>query len=866
LTGFLVSDNVTATYTRTAGETVAGSPYTISATLNAASGVLDNYEVTYNTASFTINKKTASVTPTANSKTYGSADPNPLTTGSLTGFLVSDNVTATYTRTAGETVAGGPYTISATLNAAEGVLNNYTVTYNTASFTINKKTASVTPNANNKTYGSADPNPLTTGSLTGFLVSDNVTATYTRTAGETVTGGPYTISATLNAASGVLENYAVTYNTASFTINKKTASVTPNANSKTYGSADPTPLTTGSLTGFLVSDNVTATYTRTAGETVAGGPYTISATLNAASGVLNNYEIAYNTASFAINKKTASVTPTANSKTYGSNDPSLGGSLSGFLAADNVTATYSRTPGETVAGSPYSISAVLNATSAVLDNYEVAYNTASFTINKKTASVTPTANSKTYGSNDPSLGGSLSGFLAADNVTATYSRTPGETVAGSPYSISATLNAADGVLNNYTVTYNTAIFAINRKAASVTPNPNSKTFGAADPSPITTGELSGFLVADNVTATYTRTAGETVAGSPYTISATLNAAAGVLNNYTVTYNTASFTITPSSITVKANDVITNNGEPAAWSSTNTTSAPWTPPTFTYYSTQSVTTIVYEIWNTSSRIARVTSSGVSPSNFWNTVAAGTYRIIPVATGISNYTFTPLEGTLHINPYGNTVKAVKPNLDCVSVGPVLNGIQTFYANYSWTNSNSAEVRIPRSIPDNYIQAPDDAIISGLVPQVFPPGTGKFSIQFDGSKTITWILASFEKRQKTSSASIASSTSNKCGSNTGLVPYDPITSRKTSTTSDFMASFQDKVYPNPFTSRVVIETDLTGVSEKDIKVFDVTGREYRANSIRMISAKKAELDLSHLINGQYYIRVNTKAGQKVFRILRN
>ena len=47
---------MTATYSRTAGETVAGSPYTISAMLSPA-GVLSNYNITYNTASFTITTK-----------------------------------------------------------------------------------------------------------------------------------------------------------------------------------------------------------------------------------------------------------------------------------------------------------------------------------------------------------------------------------------------------------------------------------------------------------------------------------------------------------------------------------------------------------------------------------------------------------------------------------------------------------------------------------------------------------------------------------------------------------------------------------------------------------------------------------------
>ena len=44
------------------------------------------------------------------------------------------------------------------------------------------------------------------------------------------------------------------------------------------------------------------------------------------------------------------MTPDAASKTYGAADPALTGTLTGFLAADGVTATYSRTAGETVGG------------------------------------------------------------------------------------------------------------------------------------------------------------------------------------------------------------------------------------------------------------------------------------------------------------------------------------------------------------------------------------------------------------------------------------------------------------------------------------------------------------------------------------
>ena len=537
LSGFLAADGITATYSRIAGETVGGSPYTISATL-APAGALGNYNITYNTGNFAITKAPALVTPDPVAKTYGAADP-PLT-GTLSGFLAADNVTALYNRPPGETVTGSPYLISATLSPA-GVLGNYNITYNTANFTINKATASVTPNAASKSYGAADP-PFT-GTLAGFLAADGITASYSRTPGEAVAASPYAISATLSPA-GALANYNITYSTGNFTIAKAAASVTPNASSKTYGAADP--VLTGTLSGFLAADNVTAAYTRTAGEAVTGSPYPISATLSPA-GALGNYNITYNTANFTINKATASVTPNAASKSYGAADPTFIGTLAGFLAADGITASYSRTPGEAIAGSPYAISATLSPAGA-LANYNITYNTGNFTITKAAASVTPNASSKTYGATDPVLSGTLSGFLAADNVTAAYTRAAGEAVGGSPYPISTTLSPA-GVLGNYNVTYNTANFTINKATASVTPNAASKSYGAPDP-PFT-GTLAGFLAADGITASYSRTPGEAVAASPYAISATLGPA-GALANYNITYSTGNFTISKAAASVTPN--------------------------------------------------------------------------------------------------------------------------------------------------------------------------------------------------------------------------------------------------------------------------------------------------------------------------
>src|SRR5207248_5885337 len=230
---------------------------------------------------------------------------------------------ATYSRAPGETVAGGPYHISATLSPAAAAAN-YNITNDGAKFTINARPATWTTNNNSKTYGDNDPNPLTTGSG-DFLAADNVTASYSRVAGESVAGGPYHIAATLNAATGVLANYIITNHGAAFTINARPATWTTNNNSKTYGEIDPNPLTTGNAvapgpgTGFLAADSVTAIYSRVTGENAGPPTYHVTATL-APAAALTNYIITNNGAEFTINRRPATWTTNPNSKTYGDND------------------------------------------------------------------------------------------------------------------------------------------------------------------------------------------------------------------------------------------------------------------------------------------------------------------------------------------------------------------------------------------------------------------------------------------------------------------------------------------------------------------------------------------------------------------
>jgi len=310
-----------------------------------------NYNITYPPGTLTVTPAPASVTPSAASKVYGTADPVPLTTGTLTGFLAADNVTATYSRTAGESVAGSPYTISATLSPA-AVLTNYTITYNTASFTITPAVASVTPNPATKVYGTADPAPLTTGTLTGFTPADRalITPTFTRAPGANV--GTYLISATL-APANVIANYTVTYNTANFTITPAALKLTANNAAKVYGAPLPVFSVTG--TGFANGDTVgslsgTLSCITSATPTSPVGSYP----LNCSGLTSTNYTITYAPGTLTVTPATLTITAPNASRIWGFANPVF-----------TPTATGLVTPPDTLASLGVSCVSPATATSAV---------------------------------------------------------------------------------------------------------------------------------------------------------------------------------------------------------------------------------------------------------------------------------------------------------------------------------------------------------------------------------------------------------------------------------------------------------------------------------------------------------------------
>ena len=291
--GSLVNgDTITGSLARTAGETVGAYPIN-RGTLTAGS----NYNMTYAGANLSITQRAITVTADAKSKVYGNADP-ALTYQITSGSLVNgDAITGSLSRTAGEAV--GAYPINQGTLTAGG---NYNLGFVGANLTISQRSITITADAKSKVYGNADP-ALTYQITGGSLVNgDAITGSLSRTAGEAV--GAYPINQGTLTAGG---NYNLGFVGANLTISQRSITVTADAKSKAYGTADPV-LTYQVTTGSLMSgDAFTGSLSRTPGESV--GTYPINQGTLSAGG---NYNMAYVGANLTIADGAAPVVTISN--------------------------------------------------------------------------------------------------------------------------------------------------------------------------------------------------------------------------------------------------------------------------------------------------------------------------------------------------------------------------------------------------------------------------------------------------------------------------------------------------------------------------------------------------------------------------
>ncbi len=515
----------------TTGAQLSAAPVNVgNYTVEASFAGNSNYLAATQTSLLVISPRSLTITVDDASKVYGQTigfDGTEIgTVGLVTGDSVNDVVLTSPGASATAGVAGSPYLISA--SGATGVgLSNYTINYVSGALTVSKAHLLVVADDLSTAY---DGTGFVAGDATATFVNfvngqDATTAgitglpTFSGSAIAAVNVGVYSIQ--VNDVSGLsAANYDFMASpvAATVTITQASQQITfPPLVTRTYGDADFVVNEATDSSGLPISYAIKSGPATIAGNLVhilGAGVVTIEATqagdanFAAASAVDQTFTIARATPTVTVGGGTFGYDGTAHGAASGSVTFVVQGDL-GIPSFTYFAGTG--TGGTRLASAPVNAGVyTVEASYPGSSNFNAVSSLGTIQINPKAATITPSASGKIYGGADPGLTGVLSGFLPADGVTATFTRTSGEDVTGGPYVISASANP-NASLANYAITTSTANFVISPRPVSLTLGNLSASYdghahyAVATSTPAITGvsvtySLAGVAVASPTTA------------------------------------------------------------------------------------------------------------------------------------------------------------------------------------------------------------------------------------------------------------------------------------------------------------------------------------------------------------------------------
>jgi trimeric autotransporter adhesin len=470
--GLVSGDTVTSVALTSLGASatasVGGSPYAVIPSDAVGTG-LGNYTITYDNGSLTVSPAPLTITADSTSKTYGATVTFNGTEFTDSGLLNSDTVTSVTLTSPGAlataNVAGSPYAITPSAAVGTG-LANYAITYDSGSLAVGRAALTITADSTSKTYGDTATFDGTEFTDSGLLNSDTVTSVTLTSPGALATanvaGSPYGITPSAAVGTG-LDNYTITYDSGSLTVNRAALTITADSSSKTYGDTVTFDGTEFTDSGLLNSDAVTSVTLTSPGANstaaVTGSPYAIIPSSAVGTG-LSNYTITYVNGSLAVTPTVLTVSIAAANKVYdGTTSATLTNeTLNGLVGSDQVslsggTATFANKN----AGNLKTVTDTgLSLTGADVSNYVLSPALVTTTANIAPAPLTITANNQTepFGNPVPPLTVSYAGFVGGD--TPASLSTPVQLVttatSNSPAGAYAIIPSGAGA-SNYAISY-----------------------------------------------------------------------------------------------------------------------------------------------------------------------------------------------------------------------------------------------------------------------------------------------------------------------------------------------------------------------------------------------------------------------------
>ncbi|HUB25291.1 MAG TPA: MBG domain-containing protein [Tepidisphaeraceae bacterium] len=563
----LISDGTTTyTYYDSMDDQLSGPPttagsYTVVATF---SGDTNYTSASSAPAPFTIAQATPTVTASAatinyNGMPYPSSDVTVSVTGLNDSTLTDGTISYTYYDSMGNALSGPPvvagnYSVVATYS---GDTNYASVSSAEAPFTINAAVsvnATVTASAASTVYnGSAYPNSDVTVTVTGAdnapITDGTLTYVYYDSTGNEL---PNSGAAPANAGSyqvmviwsGDANYSASASNLAPFTIAKASATVNLGGLAQTYTGSPLSASATTAPSGLAV----TFTYNGSPTAPTNAGSYAVVATVSNP-----NYS---GTAggTLVIAKANLVVTVNSTSRAYGAPNPTFTSTVTGLASGDHITESYSTTATQASLVGSYTITVTLVDPNNRLPNYNVMLHNGALTVTKANLTIAANAQTKVYGSANPTLTGTITGLENGDNITATYSTTASAHSGVGSYPITVTVHDPGSKLMNYNLTVVNSTLTVTQAALTITANNQTKVYGSANPT--LTVSYSGFVngeSASSLTAAPTVTTTATLSSNVGQYAITASGA--VDPNYSITYVAGALQVTPATLYVMVDPTV-----------------------------------------------------------------------------------------------------------------------------------------------------------------------------------------------------------------------------------------------------------------------------------------------------------------------
>ena len=604
------SDTFSGTLARAAGENVG--TYAI----NQGTVANSNYAITYVADNYTINQKALTVTATSQSSTYGTAlvlGSTAFTTSGLvanTGDAVN-NVSLLFNglNAVPATNNAGTYTNGIVASGATGSgLSNYSITYMPADLVMNKATLTVTPNAQSKTYG--DANPVLTQVITGYvngenLASSGVAGTVYATTAVTDDTAVGTHPLLGNSTGYTAANYDFTTANNTIVISRRGITVTADDTSRIYGSANPSfTYTVASDTGAAASRGLHGTDALTGLPTTAAVASTsVGTAAITQGGVINannsNYDITFVNGTMTINKARLSLVgekvyngqiefEAAQATSLSLQGVTINGVTETFNVSGNATMQSKNVQfalnSSTVISKPLADVngfVLANQGNGLLSNYEpLAIADTSVTVTKRPVVLTAPVLNKTYDGGytynmtTTDLANMSTQLVGGDRVSAaTVGFTTKDVGLNKQVTLSAvTINDGNNGLNyNYALTSSTSS-QISPAPLTITAVSEAKFVTKADP--VFTVVYSG-LVNGETSSVVTQGAVHSSAACAQTGCVDTPAGAYALNptgfasaNYSITYVAGSYTVVPAqTLLVRVTPTVVNYGATPSYTMT-----------------------------------------------------------------------------------------------------------------------------------------------------------------------------------------------------------------------------------------------------------------------------------------------------------